>query len=136
MAGQQLVGKMNFGSCTWLNMFEVGRDFWKLSCPSPKLKQGHMGQVAQDCVHMAFEYHQRWRFHSLPGQLCLSSVLLMSGLNKRARNWYFLGKIVKSNEKLGTPPMRKNTTSLSKESFVLMINLSVLVSLGLMKYSE
>jgi len=27
-------------------MVEVGRDFWRLSCPMPLLKQGHLEQVA------------------------------------------------------------------------------------------
>jgi len=36
--------------------------------PTPLLKQGHLQPVAQDNVHMAFEYLQGWRLHSVPGQ--------------------------------------------------------------------
>ena len=37
---------------------EVGRDLWSSSAPSPLLKQGHLEQVDQDRVQMAFEYLQ------------------------------------------------------------------------------
>lgn len=35
-------------------MVEVGRDFWRLLCPSSPFKQGHLQPVAQDCVWMDF----------------------------------------------------------------------------------
>ena len=49
-------------------MVEVGSDLWRSSGPTPLLEQGHVEQVAQACVHMAFKYLQEWRLHNLPGQ--------------------------------------------------------------------
>jgi len=49
-------------------MVEVGRDFWRSSCPAPLLKEGDLEQVAQRYVQMSFEYLQGLRFHSFSGQ--------------------------------------------------------------------
>jgi len=46
----------------------VGRDLCGSSGPTPLPKQGHLQQAAQDLVHAGFEYLQRRRVHSLPGQ--------------------------------------------------------------------
>jgi len=45
----------------------VGRDLWTLSSATPWLRQGQLGEVIQDYVHSGFEYHHRWRLHSLSG---------------------------------------------------------------------
>jgi len=56
VAGQQSVGKINFGSYICLplylpaRMVEAGRDLWRSSCWNTLLKQGHLEQVAQDHV--------------------------------------------------------------------------------------
>lgn len=39
-------------------MFEVGTYFWRLSGPTPLLKQGHLEQVAQEHVQIALEVLQ------------------------------------------------------------------------------
>jgi len=52
-------------------MVKVGSDLWSWSCSTPLLKHGHLKQVAQDHVQMAFEYLQGWRFQSLCGQTVL-----------------------------------------------------------------
>ena len=49
-------------------MGETGGDLWRSSGPTPVLKQGHLEQVAQDCIQMAFQYLQGWRLHNLSGQ--------------------------------------------------------------------
>ena len=49
-------------------MFGVGRELWGSSCPTPLAKQGHPEQAAQDLVQASFEYLQRRRIHSQPGQ--------------------------------------------------------------------
>lgn len=51
-------------------MVEVGRDFWRSSVSAPLLRQGHLGQVAQDRVKMAFEYLQWWRLHNPFAESC------------------------------------------------------------------
>lgn len=62
------------GGQAWLadvrnqKMFEVGKDLWPSSCPSPLLKQGQLEQAAQDYVQMTFEYLQECRLHNLPDQ--------------------------------------------------------------------
>lgn len=47
---------------------EVGRDFWKSSGPTFLLKKGHLEQVAQDHVQVAFEDLQGGRLHNHSGQ--------------------------------------------------------------------
>lgn len=47
---------------------DVGRDFWRSSCPSLQHKQGHLDFVAKDHIQMAFEYLQCVRLHNVPGQ--------------------------------------------------------------------
>jgi len=49
-------------------MVGVGRDLWGSSSPTPLPKQGHLEQAAQNLVQAGFEYLQRRRIHSLPGQ--------------------------------------------------------------------
>jgi len=49
-------------------MVEVGRDLWGSCSPTSLPKQGHLHQAAQDCVQVGFEYLQRRRLCSLPGQ--------------------------------------------------------------------
>jgi len=49
-------------------MVRVGRDLCGSSSPSPLPKQGHLHQAAQELVQVGFEYLQRRRLHSLPGQ--------------------------------------------------------------------
>ena len=49
-------------------MVGVGRDLCGSSSPTPLLNQGHPEQAAQDHVQVGFEYLQRRRLHSLPGQ--------------------------------------------------------------------
>lgn len=44
-------------------MIEVGRNTWRLSGPTPQLKQGHIDSVAQGDT----EYLQEWRFHNQSG---------------------------------------------------------------------
>lgn len=46
-------------------MVEVGRDLWRLPCPKPLLKQGHLELFSQDHVHMAFEYLWGRKFPNL-----------------------------------------------------------------------
>jgi len=48
-------------------MIKVGRDFWRSSCPTLSLRQGHLKPVAQDCVQVAFENLQGERLHHLSG---------------------------------------------------------------------
>jgi len=50
------------------SMVDIGRDLWRSFGPTALLKQGHLEQVAQDHVQMAFEYLQAGRIHNLPGQ--------------------------------------------------------------------
>jgi len=47
---------------------KVGSDLQRWSCPTSLLKQGHLEPVGQDQVQMAFEYLQRGKLCSLPGQ--------------------------------------------------------------------
>ena len=49
-------------------MVGVGRYLCGSSSPTPLLKQGHLGQDAQDFVQAGLEYLQRRRICSLPGQ--------------------------------------------------------------------
>jgi len=49
-------------------MFGVGRDLCGSSSPTPLPKQGHLQEATQDLVQAGFEYLQRRRLHSLPGQ--------------------------------------------------------------------
>jgi len=48
-------------------MFGVGRDLWGSSSPTPRPKQGHLQQAAEDLVQADLEYLQRRRLHNLPG---------------------------------------------------------------------
>ena len=68
---------------------EAGRDLWRSSYPIPLLREGHLEQVAQDRVQMAFKYLQGWRFHNFSGQPVLvlghpCSKKLFSGFPARA----------------------------------------------------
>lgn len=58
-------------------MVEVGRDLWRSSVSEPLLRQGHLGQVAQDHVKMAVEYLQWWRLHNPFAESCCFPVLRM-----------------------------------------------------------
>jgi len=49
-------------------MVGVGRDLCGSSSPTLLPKQGHLQQAAQDRVQVGFEYLQRRRLRSLPGQ--------------------------------------------------------------------
>jgi len=49
-------------------MAGVGRHLWGSPSPIPLPKQGHLEQAAQDHVQEGFEYPQRRRLHSPPGQ--------------------------------------------------------------------
>jgi len=49
-------------------MFGVGRDLCGSPSPTPLPKQGHPEQAAQHRVQAGFEYLQRRKLHSLPGQ--------------------------------------------------------------------
>ena len=49
-------------------MVGLGRDLCGSSNPVPLPKHGHLEQVAQNLVQVGFEYLQRRRIHSLPGQ--------------------------------------------------------------------
>lgn len=49
-------------------LVEIGRDLWRVSGPTPLLKQGHTEQDAQDHVQAVSEYLQAWRRYSLSGQ--------------------------------------------------------------------
>jgi len=49
-------------------MFGIGRDLCGSSSPTLLPKQSHLQQAAQDFVQEGFEYLQRRRLHSLPGQ--------------------------------------------------------------------
>jgi len=49
-------------------MVGVGKSLWGPSSPVPLPKQVHLEQAAQDLVQAGFEYQQRRRLHSLPGQ--------------------------------------------------------------------
>ena len=49
-------------------MFRVGRNLCGSPSPTPLPKQGHLQQAAQDLGQTGFEYLQRRRLHSLPGQ--------------------------------------------------------------------
>lgn len=49
-------------------MVEVVRDIWRSFGPRSLLKQGHLEQIAQNHVQMAFQCLQGWRFHILSGQ--------------------------------------------------------------------
>lgn len=53
-------------------MVEVGRDVQRSSAPTSLLRQGHLDQVAQDCVHTVAEYLQGWRLHNLSGPSVLN----------------------------------------------------------------
>ena len=48
-------------------IFEVGRDLWRSSCPTPLLNQGRLEPVLVH-VQMAFDCLWGQRLHSLPGQ--------------------------------------------------------------------
>jgi len=48
-------------------MVEVVRELWRSSGSPPLLRQGHLEQVTQAYVQMAFEYLQRGRLHNLSG---------------------------------------------------------------------
>lgn len=65
-------------------MVKVGRDLSRSSGPTPLLRQGHVDQVAQDHVQMAFEDPQGRRPHSLPGQPVplLSSLTVKSAVQR------------------------------------------------------
>jgi len=67
-------------------MFGVGRDLCGSPSPTPLPKQGHPEQAAQDCVQVGFEYLQRRRLHSLPGQP-------VPGLRHPQMKKFFLGFI-------------------------------------------
>lgn len=45
-------------------MAEVRRVIWS----NLLLEKSHVEHIAQDCIHMAFEYLQQWRLHSFPWQ--------------------------------------------------------------------
>jgi len=63
-------GSFDFSGTVYLQnhrVVEIGRGLWRLSGPTALLRQGHLGQVAQDHVQTAFEHLQGWRLHSLPG---------------------------------------------------------------------
>ena len=47
---------------------EVGRDFWRSSCPAPLLKQGHLDPVVQNCIQTTFESLQVWRLQNCSEQ--------------------------------------------------------------------
>ena len=49
-------------------MLGHGRDLCGLSSPPPLPKEGHLEQAAQERVQVGFDYLQRRRLHSLPGQ--------------------------------------------------------------------
>jgi len=49
-------------------MVGVGRDLWRSSSPTPLPKLVHLEQAAQDLIQAGFEYLQRRRLHSPPGQ--------------------------------------------------------------------
>lgn len=49
-------------------MVEVGRDLWRLSSPTPLLKQGHSEPAAQEHAQTTLESPQGQRLHNLHGQ--------------------------------------------------------------------
>jgi len=49
-------------------MVGVGKDLWGSSSPTLLPKQGHLKQIAQDCVQAGLEYIQRRRLQNLSGQ--------------------------------------------------------------------
>ena len=49
-------------------MAEGGRDLWRLSHPTPLLKQGHLEPIACDLIQKASECLQGGGFHHFPGQ--------------------------------------------------------------------
>lgn len=49
-------------------MIETGRGLWGSSGPILHLRWGHLELIAQDYIHMFFEYLQGGRLHSLPWQ--------------------------------------------------------------------
>lgn len=49
-------------------MVRAGRDLWRSSGPTALLKQGHLGQVAQDHAEVTFTNLQRERLHNFSGQ--------------------------------------------------------------------
>ena len=60
-------------------MAEVGRDLWRWFSPTPLcLKQGHLEQVAQNCVLLGFEHLQEWRIHNLSEQPAALELLVQS----------------------------------------------------------
>lgn len=48
-------------------MFEIGRDLWKSSGPTPLLKKSHLESSAQVCVSMSSEYLQNLAIYNLSG---------------------------------------------------------------------
>lgn len=55
-------------------MIKVGRDLWGSSGSTPLLRQGHLGQIAQDRVQMAFDFLQWWRLHNPFAEGCVPAL--------------------------------------------------------------
>lgn len=56
-------------------MVGVGRDMWRSPGPTPLFKRGHLEQVTQDQVRVAFDYLQGGRLHNISGKLVQLSVV-------------------------------------------------------------